>query len=574
MENSAVARVLDEVASLLEMDGANWFRVRAYRNAARIIRDMGEPLGTLLEEGPESLTRFEGIGKDLATRIESIATTGDCDIHRELLAKYPEGILDLLRIPGMGPKKIRLLYDELGIASREDLEEAIENESILALPGFGKKSAEKLLRSLRKVSKSERRVLLSQAEESVEPLLNHLRARSTSDRIEAAGSFRRRKETIGDLDVVLATDSPEAAAQHALSYPEISEIKARGDTKISLVLKSGLQVDMRIVSPQEYGAALLYFTGSQAHNIELRKIALAHRLKLNEYGVFEQSKCIARDTEEEIYRTLGLRWIPPELREGRNEINLAAQDAIPPLVELDQIKGDLHSHTTDTDGRATLEEMAGAAIARGYSYLAITDHSRRVTMARGLDEKRLLDQWSSIDRFNESQAPGFRILKGIEVDILEDGTLDIPESTLAQADYVVASLHYGASEDPKVNTRRLVSAARSRSVDAIGHPTGRILNKREPYPLHVEELIDACAGEGCLLELNGSPSRMDLSDSVAIAAADKGVKFVCSTDSHAVAHLNYMRYAIDIARRAGLTAAQIVNTSDWPQLKRQLPRHN
>ncbi|GIW53337.1 MAG: DNA polymerase/3'-5' exonuclease PolX [Gemmatimonadales bacterium] len=570
MENPAIADQFDEMADLLELDGANVFRVRAYRNAARVIRDLGTPLRDLAHD-PKALVELPGIGTDLAAKIREILETGTFKALAELRSKFPAGLLELTRLPGLGPKRVRLLHDTLGIASLGDLRRALEEGRLEGVRGFGERSVRKLKEELdRAATRGEKRMLLAEAEKWVNALLEHLRA-GGFDTVEAAGSYRRRKETVGDLDLLVATTEGPRAIERFVSYSGVEEILAQGPTKASVRLRGGPQADLRVVHPDEYGAALCYFTGSKAHNVELRKIAQALDLKLNEYGVFSGERRVAGRTEEEVYEALGLEWIPPELREARGEIELAKRRSLPQLVELRDVRGDLHAHTNATDGKATLEEMAAAARNLGHRYLAITDHSKRVTMARGLDAERLRMQWREIDRINR-EAGGLILLKGVELDVLEDGELDLPDDVLAEADYVVASLHYGASRDPRENTRRLLRAVMHPLVDAIAHPTGRLLNRREPYPLDFEELARACAAEGCLLELNGSPERMDLPDHLAMAAAEEGVRFVLGTDSHAVSHLGYMSYAVAIARRAGLTKDRIVNCLDLEGLRRSLKR--
>ena len=570
MENPAIAALFDEMADLLELDGAVVFRVRAYRNAARTVRDLATPLREMAQQHPERLTELPGIGKDLAARIRELVATGDFAAHRELLGKFPPSVLELLRLPNLGPKRVKQLHDELHITSLAELEEAIAQGRLAAVRGFGDRSVAKLKEELDKAT-AERRFLLADAEQWAAGAVTYLRRARHITALDVAGSLRRRRETIGDLDILIVTDEPADAVRRFVEYPEVEAVLARGETKASVRLRGGPQVDLRVVAPAEYGAALLYFTGSKAHNIELRKIAQARGLKLSEYGVFRDEARVAGVTEQEAYATLGLDWIPPELREARGEIARARDHTLPALVGRDDIRGELHAHTDATDGKASLEEMVAGASALGYRYLAVTDHSRRVTMARGLDAARLRQQWERIDELNAAQ-PDFTILKSVELDILDDGSLDLPDDVLAEADYVVASLHYGASKLEQGNTRRLVAAARHPHVDAIGHPTGRLLGRREAYPLDADELARACADAGCLLELNGSPERMDLPDALAQSAAERGARFVCSTDAHAVSHLAFMRYAVDIARRAGLTKEQVVNTADLPAFRKMLKR--
>src|SRR6266581_3635116 len=511
MQNPDIARLFDEVADLLEIQDANPFRVRAYRNAARTIRDFPEPIADLVRAGTKDLTDIAGIGDDLAEKITDIVTTGELPLRKQLASKLPAGLLDLLRISGLGPKRVKLLYKKLKVKSAADLAKALEAGKIQKLKGFGPKMEEKIRVGLGQVHVGERRLLLNEAE-----------------------------------------------------------------TQATAKLRGGLQVDLRAVEPAAYGAALLYFTGSKAHNIELRKIAQEKSYKLNEYGLFKGTRRAAGKTEEEIYAKLGLDLMPPELREARGEIALAREHRLPQLVELDDIRGDLQMHTNATDGQATIDEMAHAARALGYQYIAITDHSKRVTMAHGLDAKRLREQWRGIDERNGANPGGgggrFTILKSIELDILETGKLDLPDDVLAEADYVVATIHYGTNQSKEELTRRLVGAAEHRWIDAIGHPTGRLLGKREPYPLDFDALCRACAGAGCLLELNGHPERMDLPDTLAAAAQRQGVRFVLSTDSHQPNNLVFMKYAVDLARRAGLEARDILNTRPLEEFRKGLKR--
>lgn len=577
MENPALAALFDEMADLLELDGALVFRVRAYRNAARVIQDAASPLRDMVESDPKQLTELPGIGKDLAGKIQETLTTGDFADHRELRAKFPPGLLDLLRIQGLGPKRVKQLYDELHIASPDDLREAIAQDRLAELRGFGQKSVAKLREQLEKAgAAAARRFLLADAEQWVTALLRHLGAGRRFAALEAAGSFRRRRETVGDLDILGAAVDAESAGdgvKRLVQYPEVEEVLVQGETKASIRLRGGPQVDLRVVPPEAYGAALMYFTGSKQHNIDLRKIAQGYDLKLSEYGLFRGEERVAGATEAEVYATLGLDWIPPELREARGEIAMAARHQVPELLTLDDIRGELHAHTNATDGKASLDEMVEGARKLGYQYLAVTDHSKRVSMALGLDEKRLREQWARIDEIN-SRLDGFTVLKSIELDILDDGELDLPDDVLADADYVVASLHYGASKREADNTKRLVTAARHPLVDAVGHPTGRLLGRREAYPVDFDALVTACVDTGCLLELNGSPERMDLPDHLATAAGARGIRFVCSTDAHAVSHLDAMRYAVSIARRAGLTAESVVNTRSLPEFRACLKRRN
>ena len=572
MQNPDIARLFDEVADLLEIQSQNPFRVRAYRNAARVVRDFPRPLQEEVRQGAD-LTELPGIGEDLAEKIATIVASGDLPLHKELVAKLPSGLLDLLRIPGLGPKRVKTLYTKLKVKSAPDLEKALAKGSVRKLAGFGPKMEEKIRAGLGAALHVERRLLLPEAETHARALVEYLRAGGGLTNLEVAGSYRRRKESIGDLDLLVTTKKPQAVIERFAGYPDVAEVASRGDTRVTVQLRGGLQVDLRVVEPAAYGAALIYFTGSKAHNIELRQIAQDKKYKLNEYGVYRGARRIAGSTEQEVYAKLGLDWIPPELREARGEIALARAHRLPTLVTLDQIQGDVQMHTTESDGEASLEQMVEACRARGYAYCAITDHSKRVTMALGLDPKRLRAQWKTIDAWN-ARARGFTILRSVELDILEDGTLDLPDDVLAEADYVVASIHYGMTQDERTLTRRVIGAIEHPSVDAIGHPTGRRVGKRESYRLDFAAVAKAAADHGCLLELDGHPERMDLPETLTAEAKTHGVRFVLSTDSHNTGNLANMQYAVDLARRAGLEAADILNTKPLAQFRGGLKRNS
>jgi len=571
MQNPDIARLFDEVADLLEIQDANPFRVRAYRNAARTIRDFPEPLADLVRAGTKDLTDIAGIGDDLAEKITEIATKGELALRKQLAAKLPAGLLDLLRIPGLGPKRVKLLYKKLKVKSASDLSKALDQGKIQKLKGFGPKIEEKMRAGLGQAQVTERRMLLNEAETQATALVAYLQAGGGVRQIAVAGSYRRRRETIGDLDILVTSDDSARVMDRFVAYADVADVVSKGDTRSTVKLRGGLQVDLRAVEPAAYGAALQYFTGSKAHNVELRKIALEHGYKLNEYGLFKGTRRVAGHTEEEVYAKLGLDWIPPELREARGEIALARERRLPRLVELTDIRGDLQMHTSATDGKGTIDEMAEAARGLGYQYIAITDHSKRVTMALGFDAKRLREQWQTIDERNATSR-GFTILKSIELDILENGKLDLPDDVLAEADYVVATIHYGLTQTEKELTKRLVHAAEHPWVDAIGHPTGRMLGKREPYRFDFDAVVRACVAHGCALELDGHPERMDLPDTLAAAAKQLGARFVLSTDSHQPGNLPFMKYAVDLARRAGLEAGDILNTRPLADFRKELKR--
>ncbi|MBN2475077.1 MAG: DNA polymerase/3'-5' exonuclease PolX [Pirellulales bacterium] len=567
MTNAEIAAAFEQVADLLEFQGSNPFRVRAYRNAARTIEDLPEPVAKIVADPQRSLTDFEGIGKDLAEKVTTLVGTGSLPMLQELLAEIPESVLAILRVPGLGPKRAAVLYRELGIASLDELREACQSEKVRALKGFGAKTEAAILQGLDIASEAQRRILWAQADEQVQAILDHLRPCPAIEQLQPAGSYRRGKDTVGDLDLLAVAKDAKRAMDHFAAYPGVADVLLRGETKMSIRLGTGLQVDLRVVPAESFGAALQYFTGSQAHNIVLRSLAKSRGLKVNEYGVFRGTKAIAGRTEEDVYGALDLPCFPPELREARREFDWAQAGALPRLVELGDIRGDLHAHSTWTDGVATIEEMAAAAKQRGLKYLAITDHSKRVAMVNGLDAKRVRRQWAEIDKLN-ARLKGITVLKGIEVDILEQGGLDLDDDVLAEADWVVASVHYGQNQPREQITRRVVEALQNPHVSAIAHPTGRMLRQRRPYEIDLEAVFKTARDYGKLLELNAHPVRLDLDDVACAAAKNHGVLVVISTDSHRVDGLGAMRFGIQQARRGGLTKEDVANTRTWTQLKK------
>ena len=573
MQNAEIARLLGEVADLLEISAANPFKVRAYRNAARTVADHPDPLAELVKSADFDLTDLPGIGGGIAKEITMLVETGTLPQRQELVATIPPGLLDLLRISGLGPKRVKLFHDELKVNSVADLKQALDAGKIAKLPGFGPKLLEKLREGVAGAAAGggPRRMVLHDAEQYARAYVEYLKAGGGIEQIEVAGSFRRRKETIGDLDIVVTCAPRKAAAviERFGKFSEVRQVAAQGDTRSTVQLSNGLQVDLRVVEPACFGAAMQYFTGSQAHNIELRKIAQAKKLKLNEYGVFRGEKCVSGRTEQEVYKTLELDWIPPEMRENRGEIALAKAHKLPQLVTLENIRGDLQMHTDASDGKATLAEMIDAARALDYAYIAITDHSPRTSMA-GQSPAEIRAQWKEIDRLNKAMR-GFRVLKSVEMDILENGKLDLPDDVLAEADYVVATIHYGLKQTERQLTDRLLSAIGSRWVDAIGHPTGRRLPDRQSYPVDFDVVAKAAADAKCLLEINGS-ERLDLPDTLAAAAKAHGVRFVLSTDAHNTRELGFMKFAVALARRAWLEPADILNTRPLNEFLKGLRR--
>lgn len=569
MTNSEIAAVFEQVADLLEFQGANPFRVRAYRNGARAIRDLAESAAEYVAGEGRELTEIPGIGKDLAEKVATLVQTGTLPMLDELLEQIPESILAVLRVPGLGPKRTATLHRELGIATLEQLREACQGHRVSQLKGFGAKTEAAILQGLEIAAQADLRVYWADADQVARTLREHFDGHRAVQMMEFAGSYRRGKDTVGDLDILVVAADPSAVMEHFAAFPGVANVLARGDTKMSVRLQSKLQVDLRVVAEESFGAAIQYFTGSKAHNVVLRGMAKAQGLKVNEYGVFRGEKRVAGRTEEEVYAAVDLPWIPPELREARSEFDWAAAGRLPQLVELGDIRGDLHMHSTWSDGLATIEDMVAAARRRGYKYLAMTDHSKRATIANGLSADQLLEQWKEIDLLNESLR-GFTVLKGVEVDILEAGGLDFPDDVLAQADWVVASVHFGQNQSRERITARVVGALANPYVSAIGHPTGRLINRRNAYEVDLDAVLKAARDHGKFMELNAHPSRLDLDDVACAAAKNFGIPIVISTDAHNINGLDAMRFGVLQARRGGLTKADIANSRSWPQMKKLL----
>lgn len=576
MNNVDIANAFDEIGDILEFQGANAFRVRAYRNAARTIRDLSEPLSVVANTPGRSLQDISGIGKDLAEKIQTLVSTGKLPMLEELRSQVPESALMLLRIPGMGPKKAAALNKELGIKSLDELKAACESGKVRALKGFGEKTEQQILAGISLAATSSLRMYWAEADVIAEELRQYMAACRAVERLELAGSYRRGKETIGDLDALVVSTDHAAVMDHFGRFGEVKEVIARGDTKMSIRTRAGLQIDLRVVPEESFGAALQYFTGSKEHNVILRGMAKQKGLKINEYGVYRvdngKETYIAGRTEEEVYGALGLPLFPPEIREARQEFQWAEAGKLPELVTLDDIRGDLHMHTTATDGKASIEEMIAAARELNLDYICITDHSKRVTMARGLDGDRLRAQWQEIDQVRKTLPKGFTLLKGVECDILEKGGMDLPDDVLAEADFVIASIHYGQKQSRQQITERMLQAIEHPHVSMIAHPTGRILNRREPYEIDLDAVFAAAKKHKKLLELNAHPARLDLNDVYCAAAKSHGIPIVINTDAHSTAELGMMRYGILQARRAGLTKQDVANTRSWAQMKKLIGR--
>jgi DNA polymerase (family 10) len=570
--NAEIAAVFEQIADLLEFQSANPFRVRAYRTAARTIAELTEPIAQLVKSEGKALTELSGIGTDLAEKITTLVNTGTLPLLEELKGQVPESVLTLLRVPGLGPKRAAALYKKLQISTLEDLRQACLEHRVRELEGFGAKTEENILKGIEAAIQAGQRILWYEADQIVQALRDHLKGTPGLRQLEPAGSYRRGKDTVGDLDFLALADDPNPVMDCLAAFRGVKSILARGDTKMSIVLQNGVQVDLRVVPAESFGAALQYFTGSKEHNVILRGMAKDRGLKINEYGVFRGEERIAGREEADVYATLDLPWFPPELREGRKEFEWAAEGRLPDLVTLQDIRGDLHMHSTWSDGIATIAEMAEAAHAMGYQYIAITDHSQRVTVANGLNAERLLAQWQAIDRLPKKWR-NFHILKGIEVDILEAGGLDLPDEVLKEADWVVASVHFGQNQSREQITRRMVDALKNPYVCAIAHPTGRLLLERPAYEVDLDAVLRAARDYGKMMELNAHPRRLDLDDVACAAAKAYGVPIVISTDAHSPNGLDAMRYGILQARRGGLTKADVVNTRSWRDLKKLLPKY-
>ncbi len=568
VHNEDIAAIFDEMADLLEIEGANPFRVRAYRNAARSVRSLGRELAEMVAKG-EDLTQLPGIGKDLAAKIVEIVQTGKAHALEKLHRELPATLEDLLHIPGLGPKRVKQLYDSLGIETVEQLAAAARAGRLRELPGFGEKTEQRVLDALAAHRTEERRFLFSVARQYAEPLAERLRRCPGVEQVVIAGSYRRGRETVGDLDILVTAQADSPVMQHFTGYDEVAEVVASGTTRATVILRSGLQVDLRVVPEDSFGAALHYFTGSKAHNIQIRRLGQQRGLKINEYGVFKDERVVAGKTEASVFKAVGLPLIPPELRENRGEIEAAREGRLPRLIERDDLRGDLHSHTRATDGQADMETMARAAREAGLEYLAITDHSRHLTVVHGLDEKRLLQQMEEIDRLNET-LHGITLLKGIEVDILEDGRLDLPDQVLSRLDLVVGAVHdhFGLSE--KKQTERILRAMEHKYFTILAHPSGRLLLQREAYAVDMPRVIEAARERGCYLELNAQPLRLDLDDTHCRLARERGVKISIDTDSHSPDGFANLRYGINQARRGWLEKDDVLNTRSLSRLRKHL----
>ncbi len=562
MENREISRILWETADLMEIAGEDSFRIRSYRNGATAIEGQTESIAAILLDPERKLTDIPGIGKGLAHVIGEIGQIGSCERRDELLTRFPAAALEFLKIQGLGPKGVAMLFQHFQIATMDDLEKLCQEQKIRDLPRMGAKLEEKILRSIADYRQRTGRFLLSFAGSAARELINVIASIPGVETAMAAGSLRRGRETVGDLDLMVTGPGAEASLDAVATYPRVYEVLGRGPNKTSVKLgREGLQVDVRALPRESFGAAMQYFTGSKEHNVAIRIRAVKMGLTLNEYGLFRiaDNSRVAGETEESVYRALGLDWIPPEMRENQGEIELAAEHALPKLVELGDMRGDLHMHTVATDGMGTLEEMAEAARALGYEYIAITDHSKALAMANGLDEHRVVEFAKRVRELDRASL-GIRVFSGLECDIMKDGAMDIANDALAELDWVIGSVHTNMNMERAEMTDRLLRALECPWIRVLGHPTGRRLLQREPYSFDFESVVDTAVRRGVALEINASPERLDLSAQMARVAKTRGARFTISTDAHDTTHLQGMRYGITTARRAWLTPADILNT--------------
>lgn len=557
MKNKHLSIIFDEIGDMLDFMGENSFRIRTYKRAAQIINGLNDDIENLYRNG--KLKEIKGIGESLLSKIDEYIKTGKVHLHTELKERIPQGILDLLNVPYLGPATLRTLYQQLHITNIDELIKACEDKLIRNLPNFGQKKEENIIKGLLRFKESHARFTLGSIYEEVTTIVEHLSNIKGVQRVEAAGSFRRMKETVGDIDILASALNHQNIIAEFCEMNGMKEVINKGETKATIILQSGIQVDLRVVNDTSFGACLQYFTGSKQHNVKLRGLAKEMGYKINEYGVFQGDKIVAGKEEEDIYKALSLQWIPPELREDRGEIELAKNRKLPNLVDYKDIKGDVHIHSTYSDGGESIEKMAEECIKLGYEYMVITDHSQSLKIAKGLEIERLKKQWNEIDKLNKKYT-NFRIFKGSEVDIKRDGNLDYPDEVLSELDFVIASIHSGFKEEEKTMTRRIIKAMENPYVTLIGHPTGRILNLRDPYNINLKEILKTARDTNTFLEINAYFERLDLNDINSRIAKEYGVKLCLGTDAHNSLQLKYIRFGIAQARRGWISKEDIINT--------------
>lgn len=571
IRNTFIADVFNRMADLLEIKGDNPFRVRAYRTAARTVYGLTRDVSEMMGNG-EDLSRLPGIGKDLANKIKELTETGHLKVLERLKEELPSELVDLMKISGLGGRRIRLLNLKLGILTVEQLEKAANEHKICKISGFGEKTEKNILESIKQVKNTSIRMKLFDAEEVVNRIENHLNKSDIIISKIVAGSFRRKVETVRDIDILITGNDPVSIISHFLLFPEIDKVIVKGESKCTVLLKIGLQVDIRVVDESCYGAALHYFTGSKAHNIEIRKRGVRLGLKINEYGIYRGDKRIGGENESDVYRAVGMSYIEPELREDRGEIDAALNYNLPQLIQNKDIRGDLHVHTNRTDGHASMKEMVYAAMELGYEYVAITDHSKHLAMTHGLNEMDLAKQIDEIDKIN-SRLKKFRVLKGIEVDILEDGSLDLPDSILKELDLTVCSIHSHLNFNRSQQTERILRAMDNKFFTILAHPTGRLINQRSPYEIDMERIILKAREFGCFIEVNSYPDRLDLNDVHCKMVRDMGEKVAINTDAHSTNDLNFMRLGVSQARRGWLSVSDVINTRKIDELLSLIKRN-
>ncbi|MGA9814523.1 MAG: DNA polymerase/3'-5' exonuclease PolX [Terriglobales bacterium] len=576
MDNKAIAGILYETADLLEIDGQDSFRIRSYRNAAEAIEAQTQQIADLIDE-PKKVLAIAGIGKGMLLNLQEMFKEGKLSLHTELLKKYHPSMLDLLKIQGLGPKTIALIWSAYQVSDVEGVAKLAKEGKIRELPRMGEKQEQKLLKAIEDYRRIAGRFLIDAAEREAQKIIEHLRDYPGIEKVTPAGSLRRGRETVGDLDILVTGKAccndatREKLIEHVIKLPGLMEIIASGENKVSFRLRGGMQVDVRLLPPESFGAAMQYFTGSKAHNVALRQRALKMGYTLSEYSLakLDTEKPVAGKTEEEIYAKLKLDYIPPELRENLGEIDAAEAHTLPHLITQADLQGDVHMHTVETDGRNTIEEMAAAAREHGYKYMAITDHSKNLAFANGLDDKRALEHIKRIRAVSDALGD-IRIFAGIEVDILADGTLDLSDSVLEQMDIVIASVHSHFNQTPAEMTDRLLKAVENPNTSLIGHPTGRMLLRRDAYAIDIDAVLKAAARQKVAMELNSYPDRLDLNDRHLRLAKEHGVKIVINTDSHHTSHLDKIRYGILQARRAWLTKEDVLNTLPLPKFAKAM----
>jgi DNA polymerase (family 10) len=566
VENSQFAKTFWEIAELLEIKNENRFKVRAYQKAAQNIENLSESVGDIYKKsGLDGLMKIPGIGEHIALKIEELIKTGKQKLHQQLLKEFPRGFIEMIQVPGIGPKTALLLQKKFKIDSVNKLKKAVEKGLIKNLPGFKEKKIENIRKGLELKERIKGRFLLSEADQYVNALATQLKKIKEADQILPAGSYRRGKETVGDIDILVTSKKPEVIMNAFVKIPQVERVLSKGPTRSSVILKNGMQSDLRVVAPESFGSAAHYFTGSKTHNIIIREMAVKLGLKVSEYGVFKGNRRIGGKTEAEVFAAVGLPYIPPEIREGSGEIEAAKAGKLPKLIEIKDLRGDLHMHTKYSDGGNSIEEMAEKARELGYEYIAITDHTQSTRVAGGQTEKEMLKELEYIDKLN-TRLKGLRILKGAEVDILPDGTLDYSDPVLKELEVVVAAIHSNFKMDRARMAKRIIRAFQNKYVNILSHPTGRLIGKRDPYEVDMEAIIKAAKDTGTYLEINAYPERLDLNDVHARRAKEAGVLMSIDTDSHAALQLEMMKYGVMTARRGWIEKKDVINTLSLPKL--------